>query len=176
MTYFFLSWAILKIIQNIIDELEQLVQDEQRQHNLLEKAVLQLKEKGYSVDLESLKIIERFDEVERLQRYSNQIDLLQLQIQSNIVPFDPVLADTFMGRVEKLIQTPSEDLQTLEKNVTTISEHLQTRLDEMNALIRLWHSEDTLTKAVQGFFRKNCLNGNIFCLKLNNNIIAIQGL
>ena len=46
-----------------------------------------------------------------------------------------------MGRVEKLIQTPSEDLQTLEKNVTTISEHLQTRLDEMNALIRLWHSE-----------------------------------
>ena len=145
------SWTSLDLLlplmgdsenySNIIDELEQLVQDEQRQHNLLEKAVLQLKEKGYSVDLESLKIIERFDEVERLQRYSNQIDLLQLQIQSNIVPFDPVLADTFMGRVEKLIQTPSEDLQTLEKNVTTISEHLQTRLDEMNALIRLWHSE-----------------------------------
>ena len=145
------SWTSLDLLlplmgdpenySNIIDELEQLVRDEQRQHNLLEKAVLQLKEKGYSVDLESLKIIERFDEVERLQRYSNQIDLLQLQIQSNIVPFDPVLADTFMGRVEKLIQTPSEDLQTLEKNVTTISEHLQTRLDEMNALIRLWHSE-----------------------------------
>ncbi|MGB1797865.1 MAG: hypothetical protein ACPHM4_01135 [Candidatus Poseidoniaceae archaeon] len=145
------SWTSLDLLlplmgdpenySNIIDELEQLVQDEQRQHNLLEKAVLQLKEKGYSVDLESLKIIERFDEVERLQRYSNQIDLLQLQIQSNIVPFDPVLADTFMGRVEKLIQTPSEDLQTLEKNVTTISEHLQARLDEMNALIRLWHSE-----------------------------------
>ena len=145
------SWTSLDLLlplmgdpenySNIIDELEQLVRDEQRQHNLLEKAVLQLKEKGYFVDLESLKIIERFDEVERLQRYSNQIDLLQLQIQSNIVPFDPVLADTFMGRVEKLIQTPSEDLQTLEKNVTTISEHLQTRLDEMNALIRLWHSE-----------------------------------
>lgn len=145
------SWTSLDLLlplmgdpenySNIIDELEQLVQDEQRQHNLLEKAVLQLKEKGYSVDLESLKIIERFDEVERLQRYSNQIDLLQLQIQSDIVPFDPVLADTFMGRVEKLIQTPSEDLQTLEKNVTTISEHLQARLDEMNALIRLWHSE-----------------------------------
>ena len=145
------SWTSLDLLlplmgdpenySNIIDELEQLVQDEQRQHNLLEKAVLQLKEKGYSVDLESLKIIERFDEVERLQRYSNQLDLLQLQIQSNIVPFDPVLADTFMGRVEKLIQTPSEDLQTLEKNVTTISEHLQARLDEMNALIRLWHSE-----------------------------------
>ena len=145
------SWTSLDLLlplmgdpenySNIIAELEQLVQDEQRQHNLLEKAVLQLKEKGYSVDLESLKIIERFDEVERLQRYSNQIDLLQLQIQSNIVPFDPVLADTFMGRVEKLIQTPSEDLQTLEKNVTTISEHLQARLDEMNALIRLWHSE-----------------------------------
>ena len=144
------SWTSLDLLlplmgdpenySNIIAELEQLVQDEQRQHNLLEKAVLQLKEKGYSVDLESLKIIERFDEVERLQRYSNQIDLLQLQIQSNIVPFDPVLADTFMGRVEKLIQTPSEDLQTLEKNVTTISEHLQARLDEMNALIRLWHS------------------------------------
>ena len=144
------SWTSLDLLlplmgdpenySNIIAELEQLVQDEQRQHNLLEKAVLQLKEKGYSVDLESLKIIERFDEVERLQRYSNQIDLLQLQIQSNIVPFDPVLADTFMGRVEKLIETPSEDLQTLEKNVTTISEHLQARLDEMNALIRLWHS------------------------------------
>lgn len=145
------SWTSLDLLlplmgdpenySNIIAELEQLVQDEQRQHNLLEKAVLQLKEKGYSVDLESLKIIERFDEVERLQRYSNQIDLLQLQIQSSIVPFDPVLADTFMGRVEKLIQTPSEDLQTLEKNITTISEHLQARLDEMNALIRLWHSE-----------------------------------
>ena len=145
------SWTSLDLLlplmgdsenySNIIDELEQLVQDEQRQHNLLEKAVLQLKEKGYSVDLESLKIIEQFDEVERLQRYSNQIDLIQLQIQSNIVPFDPVLADTFMGRVEKLIQTPSDDLQTLEKNVTTIAEHLQTRLDEMNALIRLWHSE-----------------------------------
>ena len=126
---------------NIINELEQLVQDEQRQHTLLEKAVLQLKQKGYSVELESLKIIEQFDEVERLQRFSNQIDLLQLQIQANIVPFDPVLADTFMGRVEKLIQTPSGDLQTLENNVNTISEHLQTRLDEMNALIRLWHSE-----------------------------------
>lgn len=145
------SWTSLDLLlplmgdpenySNIIAELEQLVQDEQRQHNLLEKAVLQLKEKGYYVDLESLKIIERFDEVERLQRYSNQIDLLQLQIQSNIVPFDPVLADTFMGRVEKLIQIPSEDLQTLEKNITTISEHLQARLDEMNALIRLWHSE-----------------------------------
>ena len=145
------SWTSLDLLlplmgdsenySNIIDELEQLVQDEQRQHNLLEKAVLQLKEKGYSTDIESLKIIEQFDEVERLQRYSNQIDLLQLQIQSNIVPFDPVLADTFMGRVEKLIQTPSDDLQTLEKNVTTIAEHLQTRLDEMNALIRLWHSE-----------------------------------
>ena len=125
----------------IINELEQLVQDEQRQHNLIRNAVHQLQEKGYSVELESSKIIEQFDEVERLQRYSNQVDLLQLQIQSNIAPFDPVLADTFNGRVEKLIQTPSEELQTLEKNVITISEHLQTRLDEMNDLIRLWNSE-----------------------------------
>ncbi|MGB1365599.1 MAG: hypothetical protein ACPG64_04320 [Candidatus Poseidoniaceae archaeon] len=126
---------------NIIKELEQLVHDEKRQRDLLEKAVFQLKEKGYTIAFESMKIIDQFDEIERLQTYSNQVDLLELQIQSNILPFDPVLADTFTGRLKELMTTPSEELNTLQKNVATISEHLQVRLNEMNALLRQWHSE-----------------------------------
>lgn len=126
---------------SIVNELEQLVHDEKRQRNLLEKAVLQLREKGYKIAFESMKIIEQFDEIERLQSYSNQVDLLELQIQSNILPFDPVLADTFTGRLKELMTTPSEELNILEKNVATISEHLQVRLNEMNALLRQWHSE-----------------------------------
>ena len=126
---------------NILNELEQLVQDEERQRTLIEKAVLQLQQKGYDVAVQSSKIIEQFDEIEKLQRYSNRMDLLQLHIQSDILPFDPVLAETFVGRANDLVATPSEEIETLEKNVATISTHLQTRLNEMNAMLRQWQSE-----------------------------------
>ena len=52
---------------NILNELEQLVQDEERQRTLIEKAVLQLKEKGYDVVVQSSKIIEQFDEIEEFK-------------------------------------------------------------------------------------------------------------
>ena len=88
------SWASLDLLQplvsepqnysNIINELEQLVEDEQRQRALLEKAVLQLSDKGFIVDVSSMKIIDQFSEIERMQNYSDQIDLLKLQIQSSI--------------------------------------------------------------------------------------------
>ena len=126
---------------NIVNELEQLVEDEDRQRILLEKAVTQLKEKGYDVQFNSMKIIDQFDEIERMQTYSNRIDLLKLEIQSSILPYDPVLADTFTTRADDLIKSPSDDVTTIENNVHTISEHLQTRLNEMNALIQKWYSE-----------------------------------
>ncbi|CAI8408262.1 MAG: Uncharacterised protein [Candidatus Poseidoniaceae archaeon] len=126
---------------HILNELEQLVQGEERQRTLIEKAVLQLKEKGYNVVVRSSKIIEQFDEIDELQRYSNRMDLLQLQIQSDILPFDPILAETFVGRANDLVASPSDEIETLEKNVATISTHLQTRLDEMNILLRQWQSE-----------------------------------
>lgn len=126
---------------SIINELEQLVQDEERQRTLIEKAVLQLNQKGYNVAIQSSIIIEQFDEIEKLQRYSNRMDLLRLQIQSDILPFDPVLAETFDGRANDLVASPSDEIETLEKNVATISTHLQTRLSEMNAMLRQWQSE-----------------------------------
>lgn len=126
---------------SIINELEQLVQDEERQRTLIEKAVQQLKQKGYNVAIQSSIIIEQFDEIEKLQRYSNRMDLLRLQIQSDILPFDPVLAETFDGRANDLVASPSDEIETLEKNVATISTHLQTRLSEMNAMLRQWQSE-----------------------------------
>ena len=145
------SWTSLDLLRpllaqpanypNIINELEQLVQDEERQRTLIEKAVLQLNQKGYNVAIQSSKIIEQFDEIEELQRYSNRMDLLRLQIQSDILPFDQVLAETFFGRADDLIASPSEDIETLEKNVATISTHLQTRLSEMNTMLRQWQSE-----------------------------------
>ena len=126
---------------NILNELEQLVQDEERQRTLIEKAVLQLNQKGYDVTIQSTKIIEQFVEIEALQSYSNRMDLLLLQIQSDILPFDPILAETFVGRANDLIASPSDDIETLEKNVATISTHLQTRLSEMNTMLRQWQSE-----------------------------------
>ena len=126
---------------NILNELEQLVQDEERQRTLIEKAVLQLNQKGYNLAIQSSKIIEQFDEIEELQRYSNRMDLLRLQIQSDILPFDPVLAETFVGRANDLVASPSDEIETLEKNVATISTHLQSRLSEMNAMLRQWQSE-----------------------------------
>ena len=126
---------------DILNELEQLAHDEERQRTLIGKAVLQLNEKGYAAEVQSSKIIEQFDEIEELQRYSNRIDLLQLQIQSDILPFDPVLADTFTERVNALIATPSDEIEILEKNVSTISAHLQTRLSDMNAMLRQWQTE-----------------------------------
>ena len=126
---------------NILNELEQLVQDEERQRTLIEKAVLQLNQKGYNVAIQSSKIIEQFDEIEEHQRYSNRMDLLRLQIQSDILPFDPVLAETFVGRANDLVASPSDEIGTLEKNVVTISAHLQSRLSEMNTMLRQWQSE-----------------------------------
>ena len=126
---------------NIINELEQLVQDEERQRSLIEKAVLQLNQKGYDFMTQSSKIIEQFDEIDELQRYSNRMDLLQLQIQSDILPFDPILAETFVGRANDLVASPSDEIETLEKNVATISTHLQSRLSEMNTMLRQWQSE-----------------------------------
>ena len=126
---------------NILNELEQLVQDEERQRTLIGKAVLQLTEKGYNVEGRSSKIMDQFDEIEEFQRYSNRMDLLLLRIQSDIFPFDPVLAETFISRANDLIATPSDEIETLEKNVATISTHLQTRLSEMNAMLRQWQSE-----------------------------------
>ena len=126
---------------NILNELEQLVQDEERQRTLIEKAVLQLNQKGYNVAIQSSKIIEQFDEIEELQRYSNRMDLLRLQIQSDILPFDPVLAETFVSRANDLVASPSDEIETLEKNVATISAHLQSRLSEMNTMLRQWQSE-----------------------------------
>ena len=125
----------------ILSELTRLVDDEERQRSLLEKAVQQLQAKGYNIEFSSLKIIDQFDKVEETQAYSNQIDLLELDIQSSILPYDPILADTFMKRVAELIETPSVEISTLQKNVKTISEHLETRLEEMNALIHRWHTE-----------------------------------
>ncbi len=126
---------------NIINELEQLVQDEERQRSLIEKAVLQLNQKGYDFMTQSSKIIEQFDEIDELQRYSNRMDLLQLQIQSDILPFDPILAETFVGRANDLVASPSDEIEILEKNVATISTHLQSRLSEMNTMLRQWQSE-----------------------------------
>ena len=125
----------------ILSELALLVDDEGRQRTLLEKAVHQLQAKGYTIEFSSLKIIDQFDIVEEMQTYSNQIDLLELDIQSSILPYDPILADTFMKRVAELIESPSVEISTLQKNVETVSEHLETRLREMNALIHKWHTE-----------------------------------
>ena len=113
--------------------------DEERQKDLLNKAKTQLEEKGFNLDLNSMNLIEQFNELERFQDYSNQLDLLRLNIQSSILPFDPVLAETFEKRTNELIGPPSEAINTIEDNVKTISEHLQTRLQEMNALIREWN-------------------------------------
>ncbi len=126
---------------NILNELEQLVQDEERQRTLIEKAALQLNQKGYEVAIQSSKIIEQFDEIEKLQSYSNRMELLRLQIQSDILPFDPVLAETFVGRANDLVASPSDEIESLEKNIATISADLQNRLSEMHTLLRQWQSE-----------------------------------
>ena len=143
------SWASLDLLlpllsnpQNyaeIMATINGLSADEERQKDLLEKAKAQLKEKGFDLDLDSMNLIEQFNELERFQDYSNQLDLLLLNIQSSILPFDPVLAETFEKRTNELIGAPSDDIKTIEDNVKTISEHLQTRLQEMNALIREWN-------------------------------------
>ena len=145
------SWTsldlLLPLLQNpknhdqIQQELEQLHQDEQRQRHLLDKAISQLHENGFSIQFESIKLIDQFNQIERMQEYSNQINLLQLEIQSSISPFDPVLSDTFSQRVNELITSPSDDIKTLQNNVRTIAEHLQARLGEMNDLLRQWHSD-----------------------------------
>ena len=143
------SWASLDLLlpllsnpQNyaeIIMTINGLSADEERQKNLLDKAVSQLKEKGFDLDLNSMNLIEQFNELERFQDYSNQLDLLRLNIQSSILPFDPILAETFEKRTNELIGPPSDAIKTIEDNVKTISEHLQTRLQEMNALLREWN-------------------------------------
>ena len=153
---------------NIHNELEQLVQDEERQRTLIEKAVLQLKEKGYDVVVQSSKIIEQFDEIEEFQRFSNRMDLLRLRIQSDIHPFDPVLAETFTGRANELVATPSEEIETLEKNVSTISTHLQTRLNEMNAMLRQWQSEGYTYEGRTRILPEELLEWSIYSLRLNN--------
>ena len=145
------SWSsldlLLPLLQNpknhdqIKQELEQLHQDEQRQRSLLDKAISQLHKNGFTPQFESIKLIEQFNEVERMQEYSNQINLLQLEIQTSILPFDPVLSETFSQRVNELIASPSDDIKTLQNNVKTIAEHLQARLGEMNTLLRQWHSD-----------------------------------
>ena len=145
------SWTsldlLLPLLQNpknhdqIQQELEQLHQDEQRQRHLLDKAISQLHENGFDIQFESIKLIDQFNQIERMQEYSNQINLLQLEIQSSILPFDPVLSDTFSQRVNELISSPSDDIKTLQNNVKTIAEHLQARLGEMNDLLRQWHSD-----------------------------------
>jgi len=145
------SWTsldlLLPLLQNpknhdqIQQELEQLHQDEQRQRHLLDKAISQLHENGFSIQFESIKLIDQFNQIERMQEYSNQINLLQLEIQTSISPFDPVLSDTFSQRVNELITSPSDDIKTLQNNVRTIAEHLQARLGEMNDLLRQWHSD-----------------------------------
>ena len=143
------SWASLDLLlpllsdpQNyaeIIMTINGLSADEERQKVLLNKAMIQLKEKGFDLDLNSMNLIEQFNELERFQDYSNQLDLLRLNIQSSILPFDPILAETFEKRTNELIGPPSDAIKTIEDNVKTISEHLQTRLQEMNALLREWN-------------------------------------
>ncbi len=143
------SWASLDLLlpllstpQNyaeIMMTINGLSADEERQKDLLNKVKTQLKEKGFNLDLDSMNLIEQFNELERFQDYSNQLDLLRLNIQSSILPFDPVLAETFEKRTNELVGSPSDAIKTIEDNVKTISEHLQTRLQEMNALIREWN-------------------------------------
>ena len=145
------SWTsldlLLPLLQNpknqdqIQQKLEQLHQDGQRQQHLLDKAISQLHENGFNIQFESIKLIDQFNQIERMQEYSNQINLLQLEIQSSILPFDPVLSETFSQRVNELISSPSDDIKTLQNNVRTIAEHLQARLGEMNDLLRQWHSD-----------------------------------
>lgn len=145
------SWTSLDLLlpllanvnnySEIMIALNELVNDEERQKTLLKKAILQLEEKGFDIHLSRMNLIEQFNEIERIQDYSNQIDLLLLSIQTSILPFDPVLADTFEKRTRELIGPPSDEIKTIQNNVKTISEHLQTRLQEMNDLIREWNSK-----------------------------------
>ena len=145
------SWTSLDLLlplfqkpknhDQIKHELERLHLDEQRQRRLLDKAISQLQENGFDIHFDSAKLIEQFNEIERMQEYSSQINLLQLEIQSSILPFDPVLSDTFSQRVNELISVPSNEIKTLQNNVKTIAEHLQARLGEMNTLLRQWHSD-----------------------------------
>ena len=95
------SWTSLDLLlpllstpQNyaeIMMTINELSADEERQKDLLNKAQTQLKEKGFNLDLNSMNLVEQFNELERFQDYSNQLDLLRLNIQSSILPFDPVL-------------------------------------------------------------------------------------
>ena len=145
------SWTSLDLLLPLLENvnnyseimmtLNELANDEERQKTLLKKAIIQLKEKGFDIHLSSMNLIEQFNEIERIQDYSNQIDLLLLSIQTSILPFDPVLADTFEKRTRELIGPPSDEIKTIQNNVKTISEHLQTRLQEMNDLIREWNSK-----------------------------------
>ena len=145
------SWTSLDLLlpllanvnnySEIMIALNELVNDEERQKTLLKKAILQLEEKGFDIHLSRMNLIEQFNEIERIQDYSNQIDLLLLSIQTSILPFDPVLADTFEKRTRELVGPPSDEIKTIQNNVKTISEHLQTRLQEMNNLIREWNSK-----------------------------------
>ena len=145
------SWTSLDLLLPLLSNpdnyseimltLNELENDEERQKTLLNKAIVQLKEKGFDIDIDSMNLIEKFNETERYQDYSNQIDLLLLSIQTSILPFDPVLAETFEERARELVGSPSDEIKTIQNNITTISEHLQTRLQEMNALIREWNSE-----------------------------------
>ena len=145
------SWAsvnlLLPLLSNpdnyteIINALEQVKADEKRQRLLLEKATTLLEEKGYTVDISSENIIDQFNQMEQLQYHSSQVDLLRLEIQTTIFSFDPTLAETFEKRLNDAVKNPSVDIKTIADNITTISEHLQIRLNEMNALIHRWGSE-----------------------------------
>ena len=121
------SWTSLDLLlpllanvnnySEIMIALNELVNDEERQKTLLKKAILQLEEKGFDIHLSMMNLIEQFNEIERIQDYSNQIDLLLLSIQTSILPFDPVLADTFEKRTRELIGPPSDEIKTIQNNV-----------------------------------------------------------
>lgn len=145
------SWTSLDLLlpllsnpennDQIRSELNLLQADELRQRDLLGKAITQLNERGYEVEIKSNTLIDQFNEIEKIQEYSNQINLLELEIQGSILPFDPVLSDTFTQRLNEFVSSPSDEIKTLQKNVRTIAEHLRSRLEEMNTVLRQWQSE-----------------------------------
>ena len=83
-------------------------------------------------------MIEQFNELERFQDYSNQLDLLRLNIQSSILPFDPVLAETFEKRTNELSalhRMPSKQSKTMSKQFPNISNTIAGN----ECLIREWN-------------------------------------
>ena len=125
---------------NLVHEVTKIEESEERQRQMLNEALLILREQGLNIEEPTGNLIDQLSKIEHYQAISDHREYILLAIKNSIEPFDMILSETLGKKALDLDIENREAMEKMEKNIQTIGHHLKERLFEMNTLLARWNN------------------------------------